>query len=136
MERKDTLGLFAVGSLLIAQVFTDLAPEGPWASASFSRGAIGLLGMVLIYLAWFKHTFGEFGVAPTVNRWSTPETSWLKVVVFGLACMVLTRGVRLFGNDVFPEPTGLLLALIGVLALMNGVYVWLITNGPLSEEEE
>jgi len=29
-----------------------------------------------------------------------------------------------------------LLALIGVLALMNGVYVWLITNGPLSEEEE
>ena len=136
MERKDTVGLLAVGSLLVAQAFTDLAPEGPWDSASFTRGTIGLLGMVLIYLAWFKHTFGMYGVAPTVNRWSAPEASWLKVVVFGLACLVLTRCVRLVGGDLFPEPTGLLLALIGVLAIMNGVYVWLITNGPLSEEEE
>jgi len=35
-----------------------------------------------------------------------------------------------------PEPTGLLLALIGFFALMNGLYVWLITNGPLADEEE
>ena len=39
-------------------------------------------------------------------------------------------------GGVIPEPTGLLLALIGFFALMNGLYVWLITNGPLADEEE
>ena len=91
--------------------------------------------MVLIHLAPFKHTFGMYGVAPTVNRWSAPEASWLKVVVFGLASWCWLRRSPRRRRSV-PEPTGLLLALIGVLAIMNGVYVWLITNGPLSEEEE
>ena len=83
MERKDTVGLLVAGVLLILQSFTDLAPAGPWDSPSFTRGVLGLVGMVLVYLAWFKHTFGIFGVAPTVNRWSNPETTWLRVVAFG-----------------------------------------------------
>ena len=59
------------------------------------------------------------------------------MVVFGLACLVLTRIIRAVdGFDVVPEPTGLLLSLVGVLALMNGVYVWLISSGPLADEEE
>ena len=98
---------------------------------------LGLLGLVLLYLAWFKQTFGFIGVAPTVNRWRSPETSWLKVVVFGLACLVATRAIRLVdGNGFVPEPAGLLLTLVGVLALMNGGYVWLIASGPLADEEE
>jgi hypothetical protein len=119
------------------QTFTNVAPPGPWDSSSFTRGVLGLLGLILIYLAWFNHTFGMVGVAPTVNRWSSPETTWLQVVVFGLACLVLTRIIRWGDSDGFiPEPAGLLLALIGFLALMNGLYVWLITNGPLVDEEE
>lgn len=137
MERKDTVGLLVAGVLLILQSFTDLAPGGPWDSASFTRGVLGLVGMVLVYLAWFKHTFGIFGVAPTVNRWSTPKTTWLRVVAFGLGCLVVTRGVRLFDSDgVVPEPAGLLITLVGVLAIMNGLYVWAVTNGPLNDEEE
>ena len=127
------MGLLAVGSLLVGQAFVNLAPEGP-DSASFTRGTIGLLGMVLIYLAWFKHLrhlrCGAHGQSLVCS-----ETTWLKVVVFGLAwCWRRVR--RSLGDDLFPEPTGLLLALIGVLAIMNGVYVWAITNGPLSDEEE
>jgi len=137
MERKDTVGLLVAGVLLILQSFTDLAPGGPWDSASFTRGVLGLVGMVLVYLAWFKHTFGIFGVAPTVNRWSAPETTWLRVVTFGLVCLVVTRAVRLFDSDgVVPEPAGLLITLVGVLAIMNGLYVWAVTNGPLNDEEE
>lgn len=129
-------GLLVAGLALVAQTFTDLTPAGPWNSPSFSRGVLGLLGMSFLYLAWFKHTFGIYGVAPTVNRWKSPASSWLNVVVFGLACMVLAR-VFGFGTfeTVVPEPAGLLLTLIGMLAVMNGVYVWLITNGPLLEEE-
>lgn len=137
MDRNKTLGLLAAGGVLVGQSLTDLAPAGPWDSASFSRGVLGLFGLVLIYLAWFAQTFGFLGVAPTVDRWKTPETTWLKVVVFGLACLVLTRLLRLLDTEGYlPEPTGLVLGLVGVLALMNGTYVWLIVSGPLAEEEE
>lgn len=137
MDRKDTVGLLIAGIVLVGQSFTTLAPAGPWNSPSFSRGVFGLLGLCLLYIAWFKRTFGFYGVAPTVDRWQSPETSWLHVVVFGLACLVVTRIIRVVdGNGFFPEPAGLLLALVGVLALMNGAYVWLITSGPLTDEEE
>ena len=138
MEAKHLQGgLLAGGVLLLAQSFVDLVPEGPWGSASFTRGVLGLAGMVLLYLAWFRSTFGFYGVAPTVNRWRRPEETWLHAVVVGLVCIVATRLIRVFdGSGVFPDPAGLLLLLVGVLATMNGLYVWAITNGPLSEEEE
>ena len=92
---------------------------------------------MLIYLAWFGHTFGILGVAPTVDRWDSPKTTWIRVVVFGLACLVVTRGVRMFDDEgVVPEPAGLLITLIGIMAIMNGLYVWAITMGPLVDEEE
>ncbi len=138
MEAKHLQGgLVAGGVLLLAQTFVDIVPSGPWDSASFTRGVLGLGGMLLLYMAWFRQTFGFYGVAPTVNRWQQPERSWLHAVVVGLVCIVATRLIRLFDeNGVFPEPTGLLLLLVGVLATMNGLYVWAITSGPLAEEEE
>lgn len=136
MEQKvGHLGVLIGGVVLIGQTFTDLAPEGPWDSASFTRGVLGLLGMLMVYMAWFKQTFGVYGVAPTVDRWKHPERSWLHVVVFGLTCLVATRILRLIDENVVPEPAGLLLTLVGMLALFNGTYVWLITQGPLMEEE-
>ena len=66
------LGVLIGGVVLIGQTFTDLAPEGPWDSASFTRGVLGLLGMLMVYMAWFKQTFGVYGVAPTVDRWKHP----------------------------------------------------------------
>ncbi len=137
MEGKHLqVGLLAGGVVLLAQTFVDVVPAGPWNSASFTRGVLGLLGMLMLYLTWFHHTFGFYGVAPTVNRWINPEGSWSKVVVFGLACVVATRLIRVIDDEgVVPEPAGLLLLLIGALAMMNGLYVWAITLGPLLEEE-
>jgi hypothetical protein len=137
MEGKHLqAGLLAGGVVLLAQTFVDAAPPGPWDSSSFTRGVLGLLGMLMLYFAWFRHTFGFYGVAPTVDRWSDPATSWSHVVIFGLGCVVMTRLIRLFDqNDIFPAPAGLLLLLVGVLAMMNGLYVWAITHGPLLEEE-
>ena len=137
MEGKSTPVLLAVaGTLLVGQTFTDLAPAGPWASESFSRGFLGLAGFVCLYLLWFSLTFGKLGVAPTVNLWKSPQTSWLNVVIFGLGCLVATRLIVLFDTDnMFPVPSGLILSLIGTLAIMNGLYVWAITKGPLLEEE-
>ena len=70
MEQKtQQQGLLLAGVLLTVQTFTTLAPSGPWDSPSFSRGVLGLLGLMILYVWWFKRTFGFYGVAPTVNRW-------------------------------------------------------------------
>jgi len=138
MEAKTISASLAVaGVLLVVQTFLNVAPEGPWNSASFSRGVLGLAGLSCLYLAWFWHTFGQFGVAPTVDRWNNPEDTWLTVVLFGLLCLVATRALSLFDtNGLAPEPAGLILTLIGCLALLNGCYVWSITKGPLVINEE
>jgi|TARA_B110000444_G_scaffold261503_1_gene314342 hypothetical protein len=138
MEAKTvSISLTVAGAVLVVQTFLDVAPSGPWDSASFSRGVLGLAGLSCLYLAWYERTFGRFGIAPTVDRWETPEDTWLSVVVFGLACLVVTRLISLFDADgVAPEPAGLILALIGSLALFNGCYVWSITKGPLALDEE
>ena len=137
MEGKSSPVMLAVaGAILVGQTFTDLAPAGPWASESFTRGVLGLAGFVCLYLSWFSLTFGKLGVAPTVNLWKHPEKSWLNVVLFGLGCLVATRLILLFDTgNIFPVPSGLILSLIGTLAVMNGLYVWAITKGPLLEEE-
>ena len=127
--------LLGIGTVLVAQTLVDVAPEGPWSSASFSRGMLGLAGLVCLYLGWFIATFGRLGVAPTVDRWKHPETSWSNVVLFGLACMVMARFMGRNDAEIIPEPAGLLVGLIGVLAIANGLYVWLVVKGPLKEEE-
>ena len=138
MERTHTWRWLAVlGVLGVAQGFIDLAPAGPWDSASFSRGVIGLGGLVCLYLAWFRYTFDINGVAPTMDRWENPEQSWLNVVLFGLLSLAVVKLSTLSGIDEhLPEPTGMLIALIGCLAILNGLYVGLVVQGPFKIREE
>ena len=68
MEAKGAVGLLIAGSALVLQSFTSMAPVGPWDSASFTRGVLGLTGLIMLYIAWFRYTFGIYGVAPTVDR--------------------------------------------------------------------
>ena len=138
MERTHTWRWLAVlGVLGVAQGFIDLAPTGPWDSASFSRGVIGLGGLVCLYLAWFRYTFDINGVAPTLDRWENPEQSWLNVVLFGLLSLAVVKVSTWSGIDEhLPEPTGKLVALIGCLAILNGLYVGLVVQGPFKIREE
>ena len=138
MDRTQSWGWLAVlGGLGIAQGFADLAPAGPWESASFSRGVIGLGGMVCLYLAWFRRTFDMNGVAPTLDRWKNPEQSWRSVVAFGCALLAGVKVITWLELDVhLPEPTGMLITLVGCLALLNGTYVGLVVRGPFKIPEE
>ena len=138
MERTHTWRWLAVlGVLGVAQGFIDLAPAGPWDSASFSRGVIGLGGLVCLYLAWFRYTFDINGVAPTLDRWENPEESWLNVVLFGLLSIAAVKLSIWSGIDEhLPAPTGMLATLIGCLALLNGLYVGLVVQGPFKIREE
>tara|TARA_B100000767_G_C19764197_1_gene536651 strand:+ start:2521 stop:2997 length:477 start_codon:yes stop_codon:yes gene_type:complete len=129
---------FAVaGVILVAQSFIDITPEGPWNSRSFSRGMVGLTGLICIYIGWFRWAFDRKGVAPTTNLWKNPEETWRNVLLFGLGCLLLVKAmVWLDFSEWFPEPTGMILTLIGSLVILNAVYVGLITVGPLASSSE
>ena len=124
----------AIGTILVAITFTDLSPEGPWNDSTFTSGSLGLIGLMLLYLAWFRLTFETKGVVPTMDLWKDPEGTSSTVIGVGLVILGIAYAVGRI--DFFPEPAGLILSLIGLLVTTNGIYVWMSTAGPLSSEEE
>jgi hypothetical protein len=138
MQPKQEANIFGIfGLLLVAQTFLDFAPAGPWDSRSFSRGVVGLLGVLLLYLSWFRFTFDKKGVAPVVTLWKNPKSSSTTVIIFGFICLVFTKFiVNSKIGESFPQPAGLVITFIGLLAIANGIYVWLISAGPLAVGEE
>ncbi len=135
MGAKAEWRLFAgTGLVLVGITFTDLSPAGPWDDSTFTSGTIGLAGILLLYLAWFRVTFEIKGVVPTMDLWKDPGRSSTIVVITGLVILGIAYAVGRI--EFFPEPGGLVLSLIGLLVTTNGVYVWLSSTGPLSSEEE
>ena len=124
----------AIGTILVAITFTALSPEGPWNDSTFTSGSLGLVGLMLLYLAWFRLTFETKGVVPTMDLWKDPEGSSSTVIGVGLVLLGIAYAVGRI--DFFPAPAGLILSLIGLLVTTNGIYVWMSTAGPLSSEEE
>ena len=120
--------------LLLDTLAVGYAPAGPWDSASFSFGEFGLTGLGLLYVAWYRCTFTRSGLIPWLDLWQDPVGSSSKVLVAGVAT-IATGWV--LGNPLqeqVPDPSGLLLTLIGLLMLINGTYVKL-SIGPLADLE-
>jgi hypothetical protein len=135
MGGKAEWRVFAgIGVLLVAMTFTDLSPKGPWDDATFTSGALGLTGIILLYLAWFRLLFDKKGVVPTLDLWKDPEGTSPVVIITGLVILGISYAIGRV--DFFPEPAGLVLSLVGLLVTTNGAYVWLSTAGPLSDSEE
>ncbi len=128
------VGWAVTGVLLVLQTFVDVVPEGPWGSAAIGRGGLGLVGLGCLYLAWFRRTFGD-GFLPTLDRWQDPRSTWPTVVAAGLVALLLARASGLgWMPAAWPEPAGLVLSLIGLLLLLNGLYVAAVVH--LLDEEE
>ena len=136
MEPIRKVILFFTGLVFFALAFIEVLPAGPWLDASFSRGMSGLLGLSLIYLSWYEHVFNTFGVVPSIQMWERPESTWKIVAGIGFAVLGLAwiSGNTAIG-DTLPEPSGILLMLIGLLITYTGFYAFLVTQGPLREEE-
>jgi len=120
--------------LLLDTLILKLAPTGPWDSESFSLGVIGLTGLTLLYVAWYRLTFQRKGLVPWMDLWKDPKRSSRSVIATGLA---LIAAAWLAGNVVeenVPKPAGLILTLMGLLVLLNGIYVYL-SVGALSDTE-
>ena len=120
--------------LLLDTLFLKLAPTGPWDSESFSLGVIGLTGLTLLYVAWYRLTFQRKGLVPWMDLWKDPERSSRSVIAAGMA---IIAAAWLAGNvveETVPKPAGLILTLVGLLVLLNGIYVYL-SVGALSDTE-
>jgi len=125
----------AVGALLLLDTLTlGYAPTGPWDSASFSIGVIGLTGIGLLYVAWYRCTFKRRGLIPWLDLWQDPARSSSKVLVAGVATVAAGWVMGNPLQEQLPDPSGLILILIGLLMLINGIYVKL-SIGPLAGTE-
>tara|TARA_B100001996_G_scaffold183815_1_gene140492 strand:+ start:3242 stop:3661 length:420 start_codon:yes stop_codon:yes gene_type:complete len=125
------VGLVLVSSTLIE----GWAPSGPWGSESFTRGTIGLLGIFMLYFAWFRDTFGFWGTIPILPLWKNPERSIRILASLGIALIFMARIVGEH-SELFPAPFGLITMLGGLLMIFTAVYAWLVFEGPLGDEEE
>ena len=125
-----TLGILLIGSTFI----TGWAPQGPWGSESFSRGLFGLAGGFLLYLAWYRHTFGVWSVIPALHMWQNPHSATRILAAIGVG---LFFSSYLIGTvDLLPEPLSLILLLCALMVLLAAAYAWLVFEGPLGDEEE
>lgn len=135
MGRKTEWRVHAgFGVVMVASTFTNIAPDGPWGDETFTSGSIGLVGLYLLYVAWFRLTFDIRGIVPTIDRWQNPAGTSPKVISVGFVTMAIAYGAGRI--DFFPNPAGMIIALIGLLTIANGLYVWMSTAGPLRSNEE
>jgi hypothetical protein len=116
---------FLLGTILIMDaIFFKISFSGPWESASFTLGVIGLIGLTMFYISWYRFTFKRKGLVPWLDLWVNPKTAASKELFFSFLFLFLAYllGInRLF----FPEPTALIFSLIGLLMLIQSAYVLL-----------
>ena len=119
--------------LILDSVVLGIAPRGPWDDSGFSRGVIGLVGISLAYIAWYRATFKRKGLIPWLDQWEDPEkTAKLEMLVAALVLAIAWAA----GNPLqpyLPDPSGLLLALIGLMIALQSVYA-MLSIGPLRED--
>ena len=116
---------FFLGSmLLINTIFIRISFSWPWDSESFTLGVMGLIGLTMWYISWYRFTFKRRGLVPWLDLWINPESSSKKLFLFSFAILILSY---LLGQDqlFFPDPTSLIFSLVALLTFIQATYVLL-----------
>ena len=114
---------FFLGStLLINTIFIKISFSWPWNSESFTLGVMGLIGLTMWYISWYRFTFKRRGLVPWLDLWKNPKSSSKKLFLFSFTILILSY---LLGKDqlFFPDPTSLIFSLIALLAFIQATYV-------------
>ncbi|MEL0311212.1 MAG: hypothetical protein VW970_03975 [Candidatus Poseidoniales archaeon] len=110
--------------LLLNTIFIKISFSWPWDSESFTLGVMGLIGLTMLYISWYRFTFKRRGLVPWMDLWKNPETSSKKLLLFSIFTLILSYFLgknQLF----FPDPTSLIFSLIALLTLIQATYVYL-----------
>ena len=130
----EWFALALVSALLILDsVAFGVAPRGPWDDTGFSMGLVGMVGLSMGYVAWYRYTFKRRGLIPWIDLWEKPEESVKWVFAAAVVSLALAW---VSGNPLqpyLPDPTGLVLTLVGLLLALQSGYVYLVM-GPLKED--
>ena len=116
---------FFLGSmLLINTIFIRISFSWPWDSESFTLGVMGLIGLTMWYVSWYRFTFKRRGLVPWLDLWINPESSSKKLFLFSFTILILSY---LLGQDqlFFPDPTSLIFSLVALLTFIQATYVLL-----------
>lgn len=139
MTMTDTLSpewkTFGVLGLILTfnTIYPQISFSGPWDSKSFTIGVLGLIGLSFIYIAWYRFTFSRRGLIPWMDNLDNPSRSSKIELLIGF---IFIFGAWFIGNimqENFPDPTGLILALIGALLILHSIYI-LLSIGPLKDD--
>ena len=126
-----------IGIILLLNTLTfGIGIDGPWEDEDFTRGILGLLGIYLLYRAWFARTFGFHGIIPSLHLWTKPTQSIPRITLFGIGILMVSWLIGHTFQSWFAEPTSLILTLCGMLMLLVASYAWLVIDGVLADEEE
>tara|TARA_B100000900_G_scaffold411150_1_gene430266 strand:+ start:15658 stop:16068 length:411 start_codon:yes stop_codon:yes gene_type:complete len=119
--------LFIGFILLINTIFIKISSPWPWGSESFTLGVIGLIGLVMLYISWYRFTFRRRGLVPWLDLWKEPKESSIKLFLFSF---IITIFSYVLGKNqyFFPDPTSLILSLIALLTFIQATYVLLSTT--------
>ena len=122
-----------IGSLLILNtMILGFSFPGPWDSESFTLGIIGMTGLGFWYVAWYRFTFKRKGLIPWLDNWKSPVKSSKQVLAVGVLTIALSWVAGNPLQEYLPEPTGLVLLLIGLLISLSGAYS-MLALGPLAD---
>jgi len=115
---------FLSSILLINTIFIKFSFSWPWDSKSFTLGVMGLTGLIMLYISWYRFTFKRRGLVPWLDLWENPQSSSKKLFLFSLIILILSYQL---GRDqlFFPDPTSLIFSLIALLTFIQATYVFL-----------
>jgi hypothetical protein len=85
---------------------------------------MGLIGLTMWYISWYRFTFKRRGLVPWLDLWQNPESSAKKLFLFSFTILMISY---LLGRDqlFFPAPTSLIFSLIALLTFIQATYVLL-----------
>ena len=76
--------------LLVNTIFIKISFSWPWDSESFTLGVMGLIGLTMLYISWYRFTFKRRGLVPWMDLWKNPETSSKKLLLFSIFTLILS----------------------------------------------
>ena len=84
---------FAIIGLILTfnTIYPQISFSGPWDSESFTIGVLGLIGLSLIYISWYRFTFNRKGLIPWMDNLVNPSKSSRIELLIGFIFIFFSR---------------------------------------------